>query len=209
MSGSSIFFDKRLWSNQTFTSNGSFSVPDGVNLVFVEMFGGGGSGGCNGTGINAGTGAYGGEGGQYVVKPVTVTPGSSVTVTIGVGGAPSGTANSPVDGLPGTNTTFGAVRAAGGFGGSANVNTVTGVAGRGIGRGSAFANGGASFIATAGNPSFLGGDAGFGQGGDAKNASGPSSSPTNGGIGAGGGATDVGTSGAGGNGYCKVYWRAD
>ncbi len=66
-----------------FNSNGTFTVPANVTLVWVTAWGGGGSGGSY-------TGSYGGGGGgggELIYRyPVTVTSGSNITVTIGAGG---------------------------------------------------------------------------------------------------------------------------
>lgn len=46
---------------QTFTENGTFTVPDGVTKILVTAFGGGGSG----------YGLGGGQGGNFVIKKRT------------------------------------------------------------------------------------------------------------------------------------------
>lgn len=197
MSGSSVNFDKRFYESQIFTSNGTFNVPDGVNLVFVEMFGGGGGGGT----IPGSSGAaYGGEAGQFIVKPVIVTPGGSVSVTIGTGGSGAGPSPSPESGTDGTTTSFGAVDAPGGLGGHGAI--VYGFVDKGIGKGkdSAYSSGG-------NNDTFSGGgNAGFGAGGNAGDNITPA---TDGGVGAGGGGSfgsNAVVGGDGGQGRCTVYW---
>lgn len=64
-------------------SNGTnFTVPAGITSLIVTVFGGGGSGYCNGTGYY-GTGGNGG-----VAKAlISVTPGQNILMTIGAGGA--------------------------------------------------------------------------------------------------------------------------
>lgn len=71
-------------SSQTFTTSGTFIVPAGVTSITIEVVGAGGDGGNNGTG--------GGGGGGYASGIYTVTPLSTLPVTIGInGGGASGT----------------------------------------------------------------------------------------------------------------------
>lgn len=64
---------------QSFTTSGVFIVPSGVTSIVVECVGAGGDGGGNGGG--------GGGGGAYASGIYTVTPGDTLTVNVGVGGA--------------------------------------------------------------------------------------------------------------------------
>lgn len=100
----------------TFTSNGSWQVPAGVNKIRVVVIGGGGGAGGSSTSQPGG----GGGGGGYAESILQVTPGTNCTITIGVGG-PGG----PVGGGSGTNggsTSFSTgsatVTASGGSGGN-------------------------------------------------------------------------------------------
>jgi hypothetical protein len=80
----------------TFTSNTTWVVPPGVTRVILHGCGGGGGGG--GGGGNAriigstyndyagGSGGAGGEGSPLVSFVQTVTAGSNIVITIGVGG---------------------------------------------------------------------------------------------------------------------------
>lgn len=68
-------------NKQIFTSSGTFTVPSGVTSVKVTVIGAGGNGG-NGSTPDGFSGGGGGAGG-YIVDYVTVTPGASVTVTVG------------------------------------------------------------------------------------------------------------------------------
>lgn len=70
-----------LAQSQTFTTSGTFIVPPGVTSITVEAWGGGGKGG---TRTSNGTGG-GGGGGGYARKVITVIPGNSYTVTVGLG----------------------------------------------------------------------------------------------------------------------------
>jgi len=104
---------------ESFTSSGTFSVPTGVsNLIELLVVGGGGSGGQRGG--NCGTGG-GGAGGLVYIPNAPVTPGGTVTVTVGDGGAAGGgtgqdtTFGSPGD--PGLHPSAGVITAKGGGGG--------------------------------------------------------------------------------------------
>jgi hypothetical protein len=68
---------------QTFTSNGTFTIPSGVTAVTVTVVGGGG-GGNN-------TSSSGGGGGGAAIKLLTgLTPGNTLSVTVGGGGGTTG-----------------------------------------------------------------------------------------------------------------------
>lgn len=123
-------------------------VPVGVTTIAVQVWGGGGSGGGQtspfcpaGAGYGGGGG---GSGGWRSITAIPVTPGETLTVTVGQGGtAPSSSATNGNNGTPsaitrvssgallvasyggnGGNWPAGCVAAAGGSGGSAGSNTV-------------------------------------------------------------------------------------
>jgi len=75
----------RVFTQQSFTSSGTFAVPSGVtSLDAVMVVAGGGSGGSE----HGGTGTGGGGAGGLVFMPeYPVSPGGTVTVTVGCGGA--------------------------------------------------------------------------------------------------------------------------
>jgi hypothetical protein len=74
-------------NGQVFTSSGTFTVPTGVSAVKVTLISGGG--GSRATNYNQCAG--GGGGGGVAIKYVTgLTPGSTVTVTVGAAGGVSG-----------------------------------------------------------------------------------------------------------------------
>jgi hypothetical protein len=87
-----------------FTQPGSFTfmVPDGISHLMVEFYGAGGGGAGPEAGCIAVAGGPGGGSGAYTRTVVSVTPGSSLTVEIGGGGA-AGIANSTTGHLVGTN----------------------------------------------------------------------------------------------------------
>jgi hypothetical protein len=100
------------------SGTGTFTVPSGVFLLReVELTGGGGGGGGGGGPI-AGVGG-GGNGGWRVHGPMSVTPGQTISWTVGNAGAAGAFAGNGGDG---TDTTFGTWRAAAGKGGHADGN---------------------------------------------------------------------------------------
>ena len=120
---------------QSFTASGTFAVPSGITSVNVLAVGGGGpGGGWQGYhpdhGANGGRNGGGGGGGLVYMPGYPVTPGGTLTITVGGGGQPySGsspytvpTANTSV-GTPGDPGLAGDVLTAvrGGGGGSAHV----------------------------------------------------------------------------------------
>lgn len=96
---------------QVFSSSGTFTVPAGVERVYVQVWGGGG-GGRNDSLANATCGA----GGGYSAGWLNVAPGDSITATVGTGGA--GGVSSGDNGTAGGTTTFSTISATGGAGGS-------------------------------------------------------------------------------------------
>ena len=108
----------------SFTSSGTFSVPSGVSSVNVLVVaGGGGSGGWGG----------GGGAGGLIYRPAfPVTPGGTVTVTVGDGG--SGTPDN-TRAQDGQDSAFGTLTAkGGGEGGYHTVRGDPGGSGGGAGR---------------------------------------------------------------------------
>jgi hypothetical protein len=104
--------------SESFTSNGTFSVPVGVSSVEVLVVGGGGGGG------SPNNGGGGGAGGLVYMTAFPVTPGGTVSVTVGPGGAAN---------CNGVNSTFGTLvgYAGGAGGGQANGGNIGGSGGGG------------------------------------------------------------------------------
>lgn len=209
MSGTNVYFNGK-WKSQTFTADGTFTVPDKVTLIAIELFGAGGGGGFSGTG------GFGGEAGEYVTAFKSVTPGQNISVNIGLGGA-----GAAVDkGDRGGDSSFGDLLAKGGKGGSPDSDqsfvfspvlssavNYEAEKGFGIGRPGIYGNGGTSPAISAGNA--YPGDGGYGNGGSAGRFN-PTIAPGNGGVAAGGGgAVTAGPGGDGGDGICIVYWKED
>ncbi|ENO0459426.1 phage tail protein [Salmonella enterica] len=78
---------------QFFTANGTFTVPDGVTQVFVEMLGGGGGGGGGGSLVTEHqpyhyfSGGIGGSAGESKITIVPISSKKSYAVVVGAGGA--------------------------------------------------------------------------------------------------------------------------
>jgi hypothetical protein len=102
---------------QVFTSDGTFTVPDGITQVDVLVVGGGGAG-------SGSTSGGGGAGGLVWETNYSVTPGDNISVTVGAGGS-GGPPESA--GTNGENSSFGSIVAQGGghgaVGNSNNANT--------------------------------------------------------------------------------------
>jgi len=191
MGASNTYFERLGFQSQTFSSSGTFNVPEGINLVFIELWGGGG-GGAETT--SAGQTANGGQAPVVYVGQAEVTPGGSVSVTIGAGGSgASGGGN----GADGADSVFEDITSRGGNGGILVSDSPI----------AAF-DGADSFRALGGTGDFFGssasngGDAGHGAGGNGDGAG----AGANGGVGAGGGGGST-AGGDGGVGRCIVHWR--
>ncbi|MFD7579678.1 hypothetical protein ACFV61_14850, partial [Kitasatospora sp. NPDC059817] len=82
-------------TTRAFTTDATFTVPDGVTGITVTLVaagaGGGGGGGGGGTGLfksgGGGGAGGGGGGGARVACTLAVTPGDVLTLTVGSGGA--------------------------------------------------------------------------------------------------------------------------
>jgi len=192
----------------TFTSSGTFSVPVGKTSVDVLVVAGGGAGGTH-------HGAGGGAGGLIFRPGFPVTPGGTVSVTVGCGGGQPNNFPAPDNqngqtGAPGQDSVFGTLTAKGGGGG--------GDASPGEGLSGGSGGGGSAAAPAAGGPATQptqpgdSGTYGFGNAGGAGGPAGPTHYSTGGGGGAGagggvGGAISANTAGNGGIG--KAYTIAD
>lgn len=72
---------------QVFTSSGTFTIPTGITSLKVTVVGGGGGGGGSSTTFNFQGAAGGGSGGAGISYLTGLTPGATISVTIGAGGA--------------------------------------------------------------------------------------------------------------------------
>lgn len=190
-----------------FAGSGSFTVPAGVNTIFVSGCAGGGGGGAGATNsggqssLVGGGGGGGGGAGQSVIKQAySVNPGDVIPITIGAGGigGPGASAGSGNNGNPGGNTQIGSLitltgGGAGGAGLSVNANSPGG-GGAGGSAGTGYPRGGDG---TDGNYAGTGGSGAsspFGGGGGGSRAS---QSTGFGGYAAGGYGSGGGGSGGG------------
>jgi len=100
---------------QLFTASGSWTAPTGVTRAYAVVIGGGGGGQGGINSSCAGDSPPGGFGGA-AVGMVTVTPGTTYTITIGGGG--TGGVSGAQSGTSGGTSSFGALMSAtGGAGG--------------------------------------------------------------------------------------------
>ncbi|HRS53676.1 MAG TPA: hypothetical protein P5250_03095 [Bacteroidales bacterium] len=195
----------------TFSSVGTrtFVVPQCASYICIEAWGGGGGGGGGGS---SGGGGGGGGGGGYAQQCYTVTPGISLTITVGGGGnGGSGGSSGSNGGTTSVTGTGISLVANGGNGGGVGPNGTAGSGGSATGyivvNGSNGVVGGPS-----GNPA-VGGAGGEGGNGGLGGAGGSGSSPTGaagngpGGGGGGGGYYNSGyTGGKGAAGMVKIRW---
>lgn len=182
-----------------FNTSGSFTVPDGVFKVLVEVWGAGGGGGGGSGSSQAGGG---GGGGGYSSKLMNTTPGTVFAVTVGAAGN-AGAIGAGTAGAGGTTTatdgttTISATGGAGGYNGGSGA--LGGAPGNGAGGDEVITGGGgfsfqSAAIAGAGGSAPRGGSGS--QQGNAGNAPG--------GGGGGAAATNPGT--IGGQGRVKFSY---
>ena len=98
----------RTVTRQSFTSSGTFAVPSGMSSLSAVLVVAGGGQGARAHGS---TGVGGGGAGGLVYQPaVTVTPGGTITVTVGDGADGSAASGAPAttQGSKGQNSVFGA-----------------------------------------------------------------------------------------------------
>lgn len=179
---------------QYITASSTFTVPAGVNQLFVRVWGGGGGGGGSGTVAQT---AGGGGGGGYAEGVISVSPGQTISAVVGAGGA-------------------GGVGGAGGAGGASSFGTLTANGGSG-GQPNPIGSGGAGGTASGPGLNVTGSGGGSGQdtfaghggsgGGGAFGGNGSSASigtgyvaqlPGGGGAGRGGSGPGAGVAGAAG-----------
>jgi len=119
---------------QVFTSSGTFTVPAGITAAKVTVIGGGGNGGnVTGTGASGGGGGGGGVSIEFVTG---LTPGGTVTVTVGgaAGTSSFGAFCSATGGATAATVTANSGQGSGGAGGAGSggdINISGGAGGRG------------------------------------------------------------------------------
>ena len=191
----------------SFTSSGTFSVPSGVSSVDVLVVAGGGAGGKG----NQQGGGGGGAGGLIYRPGFTVTPGGSVSVTVGGGGADNTSDGSR--GNAGQDSVFGTLTAKGG-GAAGAYNTPThsnntGQSGGSGGGGSGDYGNGGGGPATQPTQSGESGNYGFGNPGGAGSNDNADPGGGGGGAGAAGESRNNQPNRGGNGGVGKAYTIAD
>jgi hypothetical protein len=166
--------------NGSYLSNGSVTGLNGpVTTIEYLVVAGGGAGGISGGG--------GGAGGVLTATGYSVTSGSSITITVGAGGAGQGYTNRSSI-TSGNYSQFGIIIAVGGGRGGSEVITNDGIYGNGASGGS---GGGAGY---GGTNTATGGVGGLGTSGQG-NSGGNNTGQNNTNYGGGGGAGSAGTIG--------------
>jgi hypothetical protein len=118
-------------SSQLFTSSGTFTVPTGITKVKITVVGGGGGGGgCVSSGCGETSGSLGGQGGISIAYVTGLTPGGTISVTVGSGGSGGGSGGG-TGGTGGTSSAASYASATGGTGGRYNQTGGTGTQGVG------------------------------------------------------------------------------
>ena len=212
------------------TSSQTITIPDWVTEIYVTASAGGGGGGGSGGSTNltgTGAGGQGGGAGEFVVrKKFTVTPGSTINVTIGAGGT-GGISGTPSinggNGAAGGGTVVGSLLTLNGGGGGHGGDSFMGSAlpgggagGTGYPAGQDGQDGANTILGNGcggnGGNSFFGGGAGGSRAGsagvDGKDAYGYGSggSGAGGGYGGSGGGSNGGVGGKGSSGIVIIEW---
>ncbi len=195
------------FSQTTFNTSGTYTVPPGVTAIKVNAWGGGGGGGGGFNSCTAQGEGSGGGGGGYAASTFAVVPGQVYTITVGAGGTGAayngnGTAGG-ITTVSGPQSIIIATGGGAGLGGGACGNVAGGVGGIGT-SGAIFFSGGAGSngIHTATTATGVsgkgGGGAGSGGNGTTPNTACPGTTGT-GGIGtfAGGNGGVTGSCGVG------------
>lgn len=119
------------------TGSGTWTIPPGITACKITVVGGGGGGGGRGTSTPTSSfGAGGGGGGTAIGYYTNLTPGNTLSYSVGTGGAGGG--NNGASGSAGTATsvssgtqTISTISAGGGSGGASNANNASILGGAG------------------------------------------------------------------------------
>ena len=200
-------------SSTSFTSSGTFAVPTGQTSVDVLVVAGGG-----GVGSNPGPGGLGGAGaGGLIFQPgYPVTPGGTLTATVGGGGGAGSTGQDSVFGAPGDpgkHPSGDVLTAKGGGYGGQSPSTQPGGPGGSGGGGRGGYNGQSGYGPGPATQPTQPGDSGAYGFGNAGGSGGGGPTPNGRGEGGGGGgagaAGQTGTPGGANGGIGKAYTIAD
>ena len=204
------------FQQQIFTATGSstFTVPTGITQIKVTIVGAGGAGGGGSTAASNSGGSGGGAGGVAIKWLTGLTPGNTISVTVGTGGTgvAGGTGNSGGNSSIASGTqTITTVTANGGGGGAVNAFGGTGGSTTNGDLNFMGAVGLQTFTNNSGNNGSAGASSMFGAGGNG--VSGGTNGNNGGTVGSGGGgaggaAASTKTGGNGANGIVIFEWVA-
>jgi hypothetical protein len=132
---------------QVFTANGTFTIPTGITRVKVTVVGGGGGSGGTFSACIPGISGGGGGGGTAIKWLTSLTPGNTLSVTVGAGGTAG--AATPGNGGAGGNSSVAS--------GTQSITTITGNGGGASNSANqTISNGGAGGTATNGDTNIPG-----------------------------------------------------
>ena len=196
---------------QTFTTNGTFTVPAGVTKILVTACAGGQGGDYSSSSGSYYYGGKGGNGGECIIRePYTVSPGQKISITIGKGGGAGSNGIPTIIGslvtLRGGGTATGLVGA--GVGGEGGFFYRESSSNRGAEYGLDGARGNGGTVAdrsVRSTPNGGGGGGSYGCGGDGADSSVNAATPGYGGGGGGGSYYNTIPS-AGGDGIVIIEW---
>jgi len=145
--------------SQTFNASGTYTVPEGTTKIALVGVGAGGGGGAGNSAVwnssnTSGGGGGGGGGGLFIIREISVTPGTTHTVTVGALGV-GGYVNHNQDwrgnsGSAGGQSLFGNILIANGGGGGSRIAEPDGVNGLGGGGGTVVYNTGTADVSATG-----------------------------------------------------------
>lgn len=204
---------------QVYTADATWTKPDGLAYVVVEVIGAGGGGSTRGSsGKTTIAGAGGGGGGYSRKRILAANLGATEVVTVGIGGTATKTGSSFVDGGTGGTSSFGSHCSANGGGGGQKYDAVAPATVSSVGGTGGSATGGDINVTGSRAPDNVTGNGtdgaipglGFGAGGTgARTASTAIVNGSNGfdygGGGGGGYSTGTNNAGSGANGLVLVY----
>jgi hypothetical protein len=126
------------------TSSGSYTVPAGVHVLKISAWGGGGAANAPGAGNPGGSGGF-------VTSTWYVNPGDTLTVTVGSGGARTGTIGQAGSDTAVTDTRYNRSLLAPAGGGAPCCGSITAPGAQGA-AGTVVANGAGAAFGTEGQP---------------------------------------------------------
>jgi hypothetical protein len=191
----------RVPVSESFTSSGTFSVPSGITQTDVLVVAGGASGASVYT---SGAGGGGGAGGLIFIPNYPITPGGTISVTVGCGGNGRPSSGDSA-GIQGQDSSFGSPGDPG-LSPTASVLTAKGggyagpTSGNGGGSGGGGSNSGSAHPGGPGQQPTQPGQSGAYGFGNPGGTSGPPGPYGQGSAGGGGGAGAAGSGGRGGQG---------